>query len=84
MNETCDSPQVRHHTVRKQAEQAKTEAREAVELLEQAHELIAKDDAMQPAMEHLHTAIREAEVRAAMLEDWHWRTYNLTSGTQGT
>ncbi len=83
MNETCYSPQVRHHTVRKQAEQAKTEAREAVELLEQAHELMAKDDAMQPAMEHLHTAIRDAVVRAATLEDWYWRTY-LTSGNQST
>ena len=83
MNETCDSPQVRHRTVRKQAEQAKAEAREAVELLEQAHELLAKDDAMQPAMEHLHATIREAEVRATTLEDWYWRTY-LTSGNQGT
>jgi hypothetical protein len=82
MNETCYSPQGQY-TVRKQAEQAKTEAREAVELLEQAHELMAKDDAMQPAMEHLHAAIREAEVRAATLEDWHWRTY-LTSGNQNT
>ena len=84
MNETCDSPQVRqHHTVRKQAEKAKAEAREAVELLEQAHELLAKDDALQPAMEHLHAAIREAEVRAATLEDWYWGTY-LTRGNQAT
>jgi hypothetical protein len=79
MTETCYSPQVRRHSVRKQAEQAKAEAREAVECLEQAHELLAKDDAMQPAMEHLHAAIREAEVRAATLEDWYWCTY-LTSG----
>ena len=57
--------------MRKQAEQAKTEAREAVELLEQAHELMAKDDALQPAMEHLNAAIREAEVRTATLEDWY-------------
>ena len=35
---------------KKQAEQAKTQAREAVKLLEQAHELMAKDSAMQPAM----------------------------------
>ena len=62
--------------MRKQAMKAKTEAREAVELLEQAHELMVKDDAMQPAMEHLHAAIREAEVRAATLEDWYWRTYS--------
>jgi hypothetical protein len=83
MNETCNSPQG-PYTVRKQAERAKTEAREAVGLLEQAHELMAKDDAMQPAMEHLHAAICEAEVRAATLEDWYWRTYYLTSGEQGT
>jgi len=70
--------------VRKQAEQAKPEAREAVELLEQAHELMAKDDAMEPAMKHLHAAIRQAEVRAAMLEDWYLRTYYLTSGKRGT
>jgi hypothetical protein len=69
--------------VRKQAEQAKTEAREAVELLEQAHELMAKNEVTQPAIEHLHAAIREAEVRAATLEDWYWRTY-LTSGKQDT
>jgi len=62
--------------VRKQAEKAKTEAREAVEFLEQAHVLLSKDDAVQPAMKHLHAAIREAEVRAAMLEDWYWRTYS--------
>jgi hypothetical protein len=61
--------------VRKQAEQAKTEAREAVELLEQAHELMAKNEVTQPAIEHLHAAIREADVRAATLEDWYWRTY---------
>jgi hypothetical protein len=83
MTETCYSPRVRHHPVRKQAEQAKAEAREAVELLEQAHELLAKDDAMQPAMEHMQAAIREAEVRAATLEDWYRRTY-LTSDIQGT
>jgi uncharacterized membrane protein YccC len=82
MNEMFTSSQGQY-TVRKQAEQAKTEAREAVELLEQAQELIAKDDTMQPAMEHLRAAIREAEVRAATLEDWHWRTYS-TSGKLGT
>jgi len=83
MNETCDSPQGQY-TVQKQAEQAKTEARETVELLEQAHKLMAKDDALQPAMKHLRAAICEAEVRAAMLEDWYWRTYYLTSAKQGT
>ncbi len=69
--------------MRKQAERARAEAREAVELLEQAHKLMAKDDAMQPAMKHLQAATREAEVRAATLGDWYWRTY-LTSGKQGT
>jgi hypothetical protein len=70
--------------MRKQAEKAKTEAREAVALLEQAHELLTKDSAMQqPAIEPLHAAIRQAEVRAATLEDWYWRTY-LTSGKQDT
>ena len=70
--------------MRKQAEKAKTQAREAVALLEQAHELLTKDDAMQPAIEPLHAAIRQAEVRAATLEDWYWRTYYLTSGKQDT
>ena len=74
MNETCNSPQG-PHSVRKQAEQTKTEAREAVDLLEQAYELLTKDGAMQPAIEPLHAAIRQAEVRAATLEDWYWRTY---------
>ena len=78
MNETCNSSQGQY-TVRKQAEQARAEAREAVELLEQAHQLMAKHDAMQ----HLHAAIRAAAVRAAPLEDWYQRTY-LTSGNQST
>ena len=63
--------------MRKQAEKAKTEAREAVALLEQAHELLT-------AIEPLHAAIRQAEVRAATLEDWYWRTYYLTSAKQDT
>ncbi len=74
MNETCNSPRGQH-SMRKQVEQAKTEAREVVELLEQASELAAKDDVMQPVIEHLQAAIREAERRAAMLEDWYRRTY---------
>ena len=61
--------------MRKQATKAKTEAREAVVLLKQAYELLTKDDAMQPAIEPLHAAIRQAEVRAVTLEDWYWRTY---------
>jgi len=48
--------------MRKQAEKAKTEAREAVALLEQAHELLTKDDVMQPAIEPLRAAIRQAIV----------------------
>ena len=76
MNETSNSSSQGQHTVRKQAAKAKTEAREAVELLEQAHELLTKDDALQPAIEPLHAAIREAKTRAAILEDWYWRTYS--------
>jgi hypothetical protein len=77
MSETSNSSSSQgQHTVRKQAAKAKTEAREAVDLLEQAHELLTKDDAMQPAIEPLHAAIHEAKTRAAMLEDWYWRTYS--------
>ena len=76
MNETSNSSSQGQYTVRKQAAKAKTEAREAVDLLEQAQELMTKDDATQPAIEHLRAAIRQAEVRAATLEDWYWRTYS--------
>jgi hypothetical protein len=62
--------------VHEEAEKAKTQAREAVVLLEQARTLLAEDNAMQLAMKHLDEAISEAERRAAMLEDWYRRTYS--------
>ena len=57
------------------AEKAKTQAREAVVLLEQARMLLSEDNAVQLAMKHTDEAIREADRRAAMLEDWYRRTY---------
>ncbi len=64
------------NTQRKRAAKAKDNAREAVVLLEQARELIAEDDAGQPAIKHVYAAIHEAEGRAHMLEDWYRRTYS--------
>ena len=64
------------HLQRKSAAKAKDKAREAVVLLEQARELIAEDDAGQPAIKHVHAAIDEAEGRATLLEDWYRRTYS--------
>ena len=61
--------------MREQAQKAKTQAREAVVLLEQARALLAEDNARQLAMKHIDEAISEAERRAAMLEDWYLRTY---------
>jgi hypothetical protein len=58
-----------------QAEKAKIRAREAVVLLEQARMLLSEDNAVQLAMKHIDEAIREADRRAAMLEDWYRRTY---------
>ena len=69
--------------MREQAEQASTQAREVVELLEQARQKMAEDDILQPAMVHLQAALREAEVRAATLEDWYQRTYFFTRGREG-
>jgi hypothetical protein len=66
---------------RKHAAKAKDKAREAVVLLEQARELIAEDDAGQPAIKHLYAAIDEAESRAIMLEDWYRRTYSQAEET---
>jgi predicted ATP-dependent protease len=71
------------HPTQEQAEKARTQAREVVELLKQARQKMAEDDTMQPAMEHLQEALREAEVRAATLEDWYQRTYFLTRGREG-
>ena len=58
--------------VREEAQKAKTQAREAVVLLEQARTMLAEDNAMQ----HIDEAITEADRRAAMLEDWYRRTYS--------
>jgi len=51
-------------STRKQAEKVKTQAREIVELLEEARKLMAEDNVVQPAMKHLCTALYEAESRA--------------------
>jgi len=61
--------------VREEAQKAKTQAREAVVLLEQARTMLAEDNARQPAIKHIDEAITEADRRAAMLEDWYRRTY---------
>jgi hypothetical protein len=37
--------------------------------------LLSEDNAVQLAMKHTDEAIREADRRAAMLEDWYRRTY---------
>ena len=63
-------------STRKQAEKVKTQAREIVELLEEARKLMAEDNVVQPAMKHLHTALYEAKSRATVLEDWYQRTYS--------
>jgi predicted DCC family thiol-disulfide oxidoreductase YuxK len=62
-----------------QAEKAKTQAREAVVLLEQARMLLSEENAVQLAMQHTDEAIREADRRAAMLEDWYRRTYSSSA-----
>ena len=61
---------------REEAQKAKTQAREAVVLLEEARTLLAKDNARQLAIKHIEEAITEADRRAAMLEDWYRRTYS--------
>ena len=72
MNEISDDSQT---CGREQAERTKTQAWEAVKLLEQARELLAEDSATQPAVKHLDEALYEAKARATMLEDWYQRTY---------
>jgi len=62
--------------VHEEAEKAKTQAREAVMLLERARTLLSEDNAMQLALNHIDEVIIEAERRAAMLEDWYLRTYS--------
>jgi hypothetical protein len=64
-----------------QAEKAKTQAREAVVLLEQARMLLAEDNARQLAIKHIDEAITEADRRAAMLEEWYWRTYSSANSS---
>jgi hypothetical protein len=63
------------NSTRKQAGKVTTHAREVVGFLEQAREMMVEDNAVQPAIEHLHATLREAEGRAAMLESWYRRTY---------
>jgi len=70
------------HPTQEQAEKARTQAREVVNLLEQAYIKMSEDDNTQPAMKHVRAALREAEVRAATLEDWYQRTYFLTRGRE--
>jgi hypothetical protein len=60
---------------REQAERAKTQAWEAVKLLERARKLMAEDSVTQPAVRHLDAALHEAKARATVLEDWYQRTY---------
>jgi len=56
-------------------QKAKTQAREAVVLLEQARTLLYEDNARQLAIKHIDEAITEADRRAAVLEEWYRRTY---------
>jgi hypothetical protein len=62
--------------VREEAQKAKTQAREAVVLLEQARTMLYEDNARQLAIKHIEEAITEADRRAAMLEEWYWRIYS--------
>ena len=62
--------------VQEEAQKAKTQAREAVVLLEQARILLYEDNARQLAIKHIDEAITEADRRAAVLEDWYRRTYS--------
>ena len=65
--------------MREEAEKAKTQAREAVVLLERARTALAEDNAMLLAVKHIDEAITEADRRAAMLEDWYRRTYSSSA-----
>jgi hypothetical protein len=55
-------------------------AEKVVELLERSLRLTAEDDPVQPAVKHLRAALREAEARLSVLENWYRRTYQLTKG----
>src|SRR5919107_1459384 len=71
------APKVRGVTlVREQAQKAKTQAREAVVLLEQARTILYEDNARQLAIKHIDEAITEADRRAAVLEECYRRTYS--------
>jgi hypothetical protein len=65
--------------VQEEARKAKTQAREAVVLLEQARTMLYEDNARQLAIKHIEEAITEADRRAAMLEDWYRRTYSSSA-----
>ena len=65
--------------MREEAQKAKTQAREAVVLLEQARTMLYEDNARQLAIKHIDEAITEADRRAAMLEDWYRRTYSTAA-----
>ena len=67
--------------MREEAQKAKTQAREAVVLLEQARTLLYEDNARQLAIQHIEEAITEADRRAAVLEDWYSRTYSSTDSS---
>jgi hypothetical protein len=67
---------------REQARQAVTKAKEAVKLLERARKLMTEENPAQLAMEHLHAALREAESRATVSEDWYQRS-SLPSDREG-
>ena len=62
--------------VQEEAQKAKTQARDAVVLLEQARTLLYEENARQLAIKHIDEAITEADRRAAVLEDWYRRTYS--------
>jgi hypothetical protein len=65
--------------VREEAQKAKTQARKAVVLLEQARTILYEDNARQLAIKHIEEAITEADRRATMLEDWYRRTYSSSA-----
>ncbi len=71
-SEGCDGAQ---ESGREHARAAVDKARKVVELLEEAFELMAEDDPIQPAIESLYTVLHEAGIWAAVLEDWRRRTY---------
>jgi hypothetical protein len=69
--------------VREEAEKAKTQAREAIVILEWARTLLSEDNPKQLDMKHIDEAIREAESRAALLEDWYRRIYSPPGDSAG-